>query len=133
MGQTPKTDYTAIGDIVVNEYSPVFCRETKTITNSSGAVMDLVPGTPMDDNVPVIDGTEANTDGLLLERVYLENGEVAKAAVLARGPAVINQDAIPLTDYAGDTMTLATIVTALESLEDIVCREEPSLSETQDT
>lgn len=134
MAQTPKTNFKPIGDIVVDEYSPIFCREEKTITNSSGAVMDLVPGHPMDDNVPEVAGNEAQVDGILMERVYLEDGQSAKAAVLVRGPCVINKDALPDDDYAGDALNKDDIETALLALSrNFLLREEPTLQLTQET
>lgn len=132
MGQTPKTHYTPIGDIVVEEYSPAFCRESKTVTNSTGAAIDLVPGHPMDDNVPVVAGDEASIDGLLMERCYLENGESAKVPVLARGPAVVNKDALPDEDYSEDALDLDDYETALLAMG-IIVREEPDLQLTQET
>lgn len=125
--------HSQLGELLIHEDDIQFTRESKEITNSSGAVMELEVGYPMDDNVPVVSGGEAGTDGLLLTKVYLEDGESIKVPVLARGPAVVNSDKIPTTDYAGDAITVATVVTALAGLDNIVTRTEPDTMTTQTT
>ncbi len=120
------------GDVMQHEGNPGITRDEKTITNASGAEMVLEAGYPMDDNVPELDGGEAGVDGLLLQGITIPDGESAKVAVLARGPASVNQDAIPTADYAGDDFTIATIVTALEAIG-IVVRSEPDTVATQTT
>lgn len=120
------------GDFLIHEESGQVCRESKTVTNSTGALLTLPAGYPMDDNVPVVQGGEAGCDGLLLETQIFEIGEVRKVAVLARGPAVINKNALPLVDRSDDTFTLATLVTALTALG-IICRAEATIQGEQTT
>ncbi len=120
------------GDFLMHEESNVVCRESKIITNSSGDTMVLAAGYPMDDNVPLLHTAEAGCDGLLLEPVTILDGEVREVAVLARGPAVINKNALPTEDYAGTGLTLATLVTALTALG-IICRAEPTVQSEQTT
>jgi hypothetical protein len=123
------------GDFLITEGDhPAYVREQKTVSNSSGEEMVLSAGYPMDDNVPVVDGQEANTDGLLIEKVVIPDGESRKVAVLARGPATINRDALPTTDYTGDAFNVGTIATALGNLSPkVIVRREPTTQEIQTT
>jgi hypothetical protein len=128
-----KTKSVTLGDLIISEdASPAVTRETKTVTNSSGSEMTLEVGHPMDDTTPVVSGDEANTDGVCLAYTIIENGESADIPVMARGPAAINGNALPTTDYAGSSYTMSTLKSTIESLT-IQVREEPDEQEEQTT
>jgi len=130
---TAKTKPVTLGDLIIAESAPPsVTRESKTVTNSTGSEITLEVGYPMDDNVPVTSGSEANTDGLLLEHCVLENGASKKLPVLARGPSAINGDALPAADYAGSSFTLATVKSTVEALG-IQVKEEPDEQSTQES
>jgi len=128
-----QTQLAVESDLLVNHYADNFCFETKTVANATGSEMVLPVGHPMDDNVPVVDGGEAGTDGLLVgQSVRIPDGESRKVKVLARGPATCKTEGVAAVDYAGDAMTPATIITAMEAL-DVVFRDESETKETQTT
>jgi hypothetical protein len=123
------------GDFIIMESDAAFTRDSKTIDNSAGED-DLVleAGYPMDDNVPEVAANHAQVDGFLVEGVTVPAGEKRKVAVLARGPAVVNLDALPVNDYAGDPWSHSNLQAAIEALDaDIVFRREPTKKETQTT
>ena len=103
------------------------------MANATGSAITLVPGAPMDDNVAEVAAGIADTDGIVLEKTVIPNGESRRVPVLARGPAVINVDALPTTDYAGSAINMTNFQTALEAMEDIVVREEPDTITTRTT
>jgi hypothetical protein len=120
--QTQEHGYVG-GDFLIEELgTPLFCRETKSVVNGTADDITLEAGHPMNDNVPVVAGQEAQTDGLVVEKVTVFAGTTQKVAVVAR-QAVINRDALPENDYAGDALNLGTIATALTALTFIVRRE----------
>lgn len=130
---TALTKPYTLGDLIVAEdASPSVTRETKTVTNSTGAEITLEVGYPMDDNVPIVSTDEANCDGINLEHAVIANGASVKLPVLARGPAAINWDIVPTTDYAAAAFTMNTLKTTVQALG-IRCREEPDNQETQST
>jgi hypothetical protein len=69
---------------------------------------------------------------LLIQPCQIAAGKSLKVAVLARGPAAINSDALPILDHAGATFTMATIISTVEALG-IVVRDEPATEEVQTT
>jgi hypothetical protein len=126
-----------LGDVLKYEGDPMLTRESKTMTNPHSAAFTFVAGYPMDDNVPVANAGIAGIDGMLLSTVTLaangEDGDTAKVAVLARGPAVFDKDALPTKDYAGTNFTLATVITKYAALALVVGRDEPDVVEEQTT
>lgn len=119
------------GDFVIRETDPVYTREEKELTNDSGdgTQWTFEAGHPMDDNIGCEAADIANCDGLLLEKIVLEDGETAKVAVIARGEVVINRDALPTTDYLGASINMANFATALAALGFIVRREPTNQAE----
>jgi hypothetical protein len=120
------------GALVMHEASPLFCRESKEVTNSTGDEVTLLVGHPLDDNALCTAANIANADGIVLEKTVIADGESALVPVLARGPAVINVDELPTTDYAASAINMTNYQTAIEAL-DIVVREEPDTQEEQTT
>lgn len=117
------------GDVFAFEgASRSFTRETKTVTNSGETDMDLAPGYPMDDNVPVVAANIANTDGLLADRLVIPAGESRQAAVVARGDVVVIKDGLPTADYAGDAINMTNFASAVTALGFVV-RTEPDAEE----
>lgn len=130
---TAITKLAEAGEVLLSEGDQKVTRDSKEITNGTGGQITLNAGYPMDDNVPVVATGEANTDGILLASVVIEDGESIKVPVLARGPAAFIEEAIVVTDHQGVGMTLATIVTALETLEIVIGRNVPATVEEQVT
>lgn len=120
------------GDVFMNLLGPDYNYEEKTITNSGTTAMVLDAGYPMDDNVPCLADGTAGADGMLVHPQDIPAGESVKAAVLARGPAVVNSSKLPATDYAGDAFTglAATLAAALTT---VVFRTEPTVQDEQET
>jgi len=121
------------GDVIIAEGNPVVTRESKDVSNSTGSDVTLPAGHPMDDNVMCTSANIANADGIVCQETDIPDGETVKVPVLARGPAAINQDALPEEDYAGTAIVLASFVSAIETNTDIVVRSEPSEEEVQTT
>jgi hypothetical protein len=129
--QTAGPDRIRVYDLLKSEWDMRYDRDAATIKNASGgAVLAgwLQVGHPIkkvgSQWQVVMSGDEANTGALFLghdstgiPEALANNGITAlKYPILLNGPAIVNQDAIPLTDPAGGTYTLATIVTALAAL-----------------
>lgn len=70
---------------------------------------------------------------MLLTPAPLATGEVMQVAVLARGPAAYNVDALPTKDYAGTAFNMATLQAAFDALVLVVPRQEPDTTELQTT
>ncbi len=124
------------GDFIVSEYDAAYCRE-KVEIDVAGLSLEanvLLPaGTPFNGNNVEGAAGISGCDGLLIQPVTLMPGMATiKCAVLRRGPAVINIDALPDEDIAGSTINKTTWRTAIEALG-IVCRTEPEVQEEQTT
>jgi len=119
-------------DILLNYFADTFNFESLTVTNAGATDLELDAGYPMDANVPVVAGGEANTDGILLDSHTIPAGESKQVNVLQRGPATCRTPGIVATDTAGAALNTATIQTALEAL-DIVFRDDPTNTEQQTT
>lgn len=134
---TPLTSPVVLGDVVTHIESPQVCYESITLTNNTGAELNVYPGYPLNESGGVWDPTlateEGSIDGLLAEKVEgLAAAGTRVVQILKRGPAVVNVDSLPATDVADDAFNEASIVTRLAAL-DIIAREEPDVQETQDT
>lgn len=137
-----KTNTNRLGDLVKWEVRREYCRTGVSYTNGTGG--DISIDDPM--GYPVVDNGDgtitlcvAATDGdcnaLLLSDTKFEvaNGAtVSDLTILRYGPALVNQDLIPVTDHAAAGMTIADIVAGLAS-ENIHTVEESDEIETQTT
>lgn len=133
-----KTLDRRVGDLLVWDTHPSFCRGEGNIKHGTLAIdeesMLGMPVKKVSGNwQPVLDGDEANVEALVLSHEALELAantvSPKKYLVLERGPAVINEDAIPTTDIEGDSYTVSTIVTALNALDIRVVQEPEKTSE----
>jgi hypothetical protein len=128
------TNTNVLGDLLINEYHPGYCRESKTVANATGSEVTLVVGAPLDDNVMETAAGIAGCDGLVMQKTVIPNGESRKIPVLVRGPAIINTDELPTEDYAGASITMATFLAALvTNMVTVIQRTEPDNQETQTT
>jgi hypothetical protein len=84
------------------------------------------------DGIPILAAGIANTTGLLLQAATLEPAEIRKLAVVVRGSVVINKDALPTVDIAGDAINMTNFATRLGVLGFVV-RTEPELQAEQET
>jgi predicted membrane-bound dolichyl-phosphate-mannose-protein mannosyltransferase len=123
------------GDVLQDMYHPQYCLEEKDVTNGGGSAITLTAGYPMDDNVPVLNATQGNTDGFVVQEVTIAAGKTAKVPVLVRGPGVINITAMPVLDTAGAALVVATYVAAFQAATSVVLAEviEPVKQEEQTT
>lgn len=114
------------GDFLLEELaSPAMTRESKEVENATGDDIELAAGHPMDDNVPVEAGDEANCDGLVVQAVTIPAGDTVKVGVISRF-AVINRDALPTVDHLGEDYDMDALGTAIEALEGVRVRREPT-------
>lgn len=104
------TEGAYVHDILVSEWDARFNRDVVTLTNNTGATKTFPIGTLLlAAGTPVAATGEANTALILLEEVKdLANAGTKKVAVLARTPAIVNQDRLV---YTG--LNAATCKTAL--------------------
>ncbi len=129
-----QTKSVPAGDVIMYEGpNQAFTRESKAVTNSGDATITLLAGYPMDDNVPVLAATIANTDGIVAVETDIEAGETVKVPVIVRGNIIINKAKLPATDIAGDTLTNATLAAKLATLTGFVVRDEPDQTLEQTT
>ena len=141
MPQTPLTKGRTLGDVVRNLWHPAYCMGEFFLVNPNAvayAAQSLV-GQPVsisgDEATLLEPGGEANAEGILMHPGLLELGisetTDKKYPVLLRGPALIDQDSLPLEDLAGVAFTVATLVTAYAALDPpiIVQRQPTTLSE----
>ena len=119
-------------DILVELWRFHHCTESKTVVNAGASAMTLKAGLPMDDNVPVDAGDEANTDGLLADTHVIPAGESKKVLVISKAPVTCRADGIQALDKDGAALATATIQATLEAL-DFVFRDEPETTEQQTT
>jgi len=142
-------DRVRVSDLLKSEWDPRYERDAVTVKNASGVsvlVGWLQVGHPLKKSGAqwevVMSGDEASTTALFLghdstgiPEALANNGITAlKYPILWRGPALINQSVIPLTDPAGGSYTLATIVTALAALSPpIGVVQSPATTGTQTT
>ena len=128
--------YRRGGDFLVGRMpDPNYSYEGIEIDNSAGdAVIHYPAGQPLkSDGTPVLHSDENLTHYLLLEETHVAVGEKLKVTVFARGPAVINFDALPTADTNGTNYVEADLLTAVEALHDVVVRREPTIQAEQTT
>jgi len=122
------------GDVFVgNPHPPIITIDTRDVANATGAVMVLEPGHPMAAAVPVTAAGlgAATVNGLVWSRTIVPDGETAKVPVYSRGDLAVNQDALPLSDYAGDDYVQSTLRTKITAgLTQVVLRQEPPMKAT---
>lgn len=151
----PNLEKVTIGDLIRHEYNPLsgYCRREYLVYNRTGAAITLANpmGYPVSNDgtdttgspygTPnkkfTVAGGEAAITGLILTTqafTALANNGTIRAAILERGPAIVDKSVIPLTDVSAGTMTLATIVTALQTLTPpILCVPRQPNTSTQTT
>lgn len=137
------TKFTTVGDVVLHYESPIVCMESgKVAAPVSGATdLDLagypVKGDPTNGYVLALEAdSAAGITGFVAEQglVNLAGDEEMKGPqkILARGPAAINGDKLPVNDVAGTPFTAANLIAAAEALG-IQVRTEPVKQEVQTT
>lgn len=133
------TSGKVLGDVLKFISHPGINYESGVLTNASGSTQDVPNpiGQPVKRSstkwVFVLAGDEANVDGLLLYQRPISGSKALlnatdfdeKVLVLVRGPALINADALPAEDVAGDALDQADLEAALLVLG-IVSQHEPA-------
>lgn len=128
-----------LGDLIIAEDAgPIVTRESRNCTNEGEDDVTLEIGAPFD----ITSDTEAeylaaagiaNCNALLIARTLIPAGKTVKVPLLARGPAAVNQDKLPATDYAGATINAANFATAVAAFPLVVLRREPPTQSEQTT
>lgn len=138
----------SMGDILRTEFHPQYCRVSGKLVNpSSTAITDQIPlGQPVkasgSDYVFVKATDEASAIGIVLHDKPITLAGSATSdlpyPILIRGPATIDQDALPAKDMdagggsAGTSFTIATLITAYAGLSPkIVAVRELTPTKTQ--
>jgi len=124
------------GDVIIREWAREYTREEVTIANATSADYAMPAGYPINTatSKPVLTTAEANTYGFTVEPVTIVAGETRTIAIIVRGPAVINQDALPVLDVAGAALVPANMVTSTHlGTPGLIFRRQPSTKETQTT
>jgi hypothetical protein len=140
MAQSFKPSPTG-GDFLLHKESNAYCLEGQAITSVGAIAAQNVIGQP----VKLVTGNwtfvlaldEANAEGFVVQgppcpAVGAGGTTPAQYTIVARGPAVCNEDKIPATDTAGTAMTAATLITAGNGLNPaIVFKKEPAKTSEQ--
>ena len=94
-GPNNEPDY--VGDLLLWCSDLDYCVEKRTITNATGLAREYVVGEALD-GTDIETITETDVDGILLtpSGESIANGASFDAAVLVRGPAVIDMDEVVL-------------------------------------
>jgi hypothetical protein len=137
MAQTPKIVSGNDGDFVLHYESEIVCFDSKKLVAPAGGLVDFdMAGYPVKagagDSVELAAAADAGTAvGFLSEKGYLnlEAGEEIEVRVLSRGPAAVNENALPVEDYAGAAIAGGALKTAAENLGLIVRSEPPKVEE----
>lgn len=124
-----KTERAYVRDFLLFELEARYNRIAATLTNDSASPIDFQPGEILQFDTDHYEPTKlANLgDAILISDV----GELAAAAskevaVLIRGPAIVNEDALTVQAAA----TFATVLTDLKSnLPDVVFIKEPTIKQ----
>lgn len=125
----------SLGDVFKWLVHPGFCLVSAKLVNPLATALDLTDpvGQPLKASganyVFVQDLDEANAIGLLYhdKPIALAGSATSEElyAILLRGPALIDKDALPLLDVNGTAFTVATLVTAYAA-RDIQAQSEPT-------
>jgi Bacteriophage lambda head decoration protein D len=104
------TEGKTLQDVLIMEVDFRYNRDMVTFTNNTGATKTFPIGTVLvAAGTPVAAAGEANSALILAEEIKdLANNGTKKVSVIARSPAIINQDQLV---YTG--LTAATVKTAL--------------------
>lgn len=138
---TTKTSTPKLGDFLKSEWDYRYCRREGTYTNGTGSDVTLNLGQPFSINestgvlTAIDDGSESSAECFLVSNIdqVIADGESVDLAVLIRGPAIVNGDALPETAIDGGTFDNDALVTVLEGLSPpVVVLTEPSVSSTSE-
>lgn len=139
MADTGKNKAKTLGDVLIHEESPMYCRAIGTIKNGVAVAVTLAVGMPViadSTNFELAVSTEeGSVTGILLDGA----GDVIAASatstklysVLVRGPAVINYDAIPQADQAAAAWDTDAELKARLLTLGILALSEPAVSSYQ--
>lgn len=142
MAQTPLVDLIKTSELVLAEWDQ---RYNRAVIDVSAYDFTGVTNTPVSlcgwliktGDVLALAADAANVTGLILtdDKLSLnpttdviDNHNAAKFAKLVRGPALVRKNSINVTDTAGATIVIATVVTALAALNIIVLDDPPQTS-----
>jgi hypothetical protein len=134
------------GDIVRHQFNYNYNIEQVVVHNRTGSTVSApdVMGYPLRPDSGVggeymfaMQGGESYVNAILIDHRSFQVSTLANLAVftskaLVRGPAIIDQSALPTADLAAANFNMATIVTALKGLvPPVLSRIEPATTVTQ--
>ncbi len=134
-----QTKGRTIADVVRWMVHQGFCIVSSKLVNPIASEIELNPvGQPVKvsgaNHVFVQDGDEANATGLVMydKKIIIRANATTDELypILKRGPALIDEDALPSNDINGDAFTVSTLVTAYAALN-IRVQQEPAKTSTQ--
>lgn len=144
---TTLTERTRESDFLKHFYHPEYCFESATIKNNNSAdaaAGDILPGLPLLLNstqwetvaaasVSGMDGFYIGDGNVPCEAIAASATSVKKYRILARGPAIVNLDALP-ADLDGAAFTVSTVLTAMAAFSPPIRQyREPTQTSTQTT
>ena len=144
---TVKTSRRVDGELIHREFDPAFNRVSEAIKNTTGGVVNLARerfvGYPVKGNAGsrelALAADHASVTGVLLKSHHSSLSLAAttgespeEMAILVRGPAVLNEEMLAATDYAGSTISRANFIARLLALNIVVKPEGPQ-QEVQST
>lgn len=127
------------GDVVKHFYSSEYSLEDAHYTNEGADPVDIPPGYPVVVNsatgaITLVAAADiANATGITLQGHRAYAGEKTPIAVLARGPGIVNRDALPTNDLAADAAINMTSFVARLLVLGLVSRSEPTVQSLQET
>lgn len=140
---TTFTSRQRVYDFLKFQLEERYCQETALITNDTGADIiagEIEPGYPLKESggvwSPADTTEEGSVDGFYVdtrqcEAIANSAASTKQYAILVRGPALVNVDAVPV-DTAGAAFVRATLITRMKALSPpIIPMAEPTTSELQ--
>lgn len=139
----PQTQRPKIDDLVAWECNPEYTRIEVTVKNATGGAVALTAGSrgqcvKFASSVwnLCLNADASTVDGVIISDKPISLADAAtttdKHVLLVRGPAIIRKDGLSTTDAAGAAMTLATVMTALETAL-IQTKTQPTVTSTLTT
>lgn len=127
---TAVTDKKTLGELLLKEWDERYCREAVDLPAGDYEIGDVIL------NETVSAGSSHGlsptfSDVICLQNIVIPDGETREVAVLARGPALVNMDAVT---RANDSESDADLRTRLADLKNQGVRfvREPAVQSTPD-
>jgi hypothetical protein len=132
-----------LSDLILSEHGVEYTRESCTVANATGdgTVYNIQSGQPVSYDATTkvatlltqaaINAGGTQTNGLILGKHTVNDGETVRVAVLARGPVVLKEGGFPTKDHLGTDFVAATLKAEyLAGIPQVVTR--PVLATTEE-